>query len=76
VGCLKYQRPDGLFHNISNPDSFVETNLSQMVAYSIDTGIHGGWLPDSYPRHVGPQAPGRQVSESRAFRRRTRLFPF
>jgi unsaturated rhamnogalacturonyl hydrolase len=43
--CLRYLRPDGLFHNImDDPDSFVETNLSQMVAYSIYRGIHSEWL--------------------------------
>jgi len=44
-GCLVHQRPDGLFHNVvDNPQSFVETNLAQMLAYSIYESIHGGWL--------------------------------
>ena len=48
-GCLAYQRPDGLFYNIvDRPDSFVETNLVQMLAFALYTGIHGGWLPASY----------------------------
>ncbi|HQT92594.1 MAG TPA: glycoside hydrolase family 88 protein, partial [Candidatus Kryptobacter bacterium] len=48
-GCLPYMRPDGLFHNIvDNPGSFVETNLSQMLAYSIYRGVKGGWLKKSY----------------------------
>jgi unsaturated rhamnogalacturonyl hydrolase len=48
-GCLAHQRPDGLFHNIVDaPDTFVETNLSQMVAYSIYRGASAGWLNDSY----------------------------
>ncbi len=48
-GCLAYMRNDGLFHNIvDNPDSFIETNLSQMLAYSIYKGIKGGWLDKSY----------------------------
>lgn len=45
VGCLSHMRPDGLFYNVvDNPDSFVETNLSQMLAYSIYRGIKGGWV--------------------------------
>jgi rhamnogalacturonyl hydrolase YesR len=48
-GCLAHQRPDGLFHNVvDEPESFVETNLGQMLAFSIYTGVTGGWLPDSY----------------------------
>jgi rhamnogalacturonyl hydrolase YesR len=45
-GCLKYMRYDGLFHNIvDQPVSFIETNLSQMMAYTIFRGIASGWLP-------------------------------
>jgi len=48
-GCLVHLRPDGFFHNFVNePDSFIETNLSQMIAYSIFTGMTQGWLPESY----------------------------
>lgn len=48
-GCLAHMREDGLFHNIvDNPDSFVETNLSQMLAYSIYRGVKGGWIGRSY----------------------------
>jgi unsaturated rhamnogalacturonyl hydrolase len=48
-GCLAYQRSDGLFHNVvDQPDSFVEVNLGQMLAYSIYTGIGGGWLLEDY----------------------------
>ncbi|MGA2038346.1 MAG: glycoside hydrolase family 88 protein [Bryobacteraceae bacterium] len=48
-GCLAHQRPDGLFHNVvDRPDSFVETNLAQMLAFSIYTGVDGGWLPGGY----------------------------
>lgn len=47
--CLKYQRPDGLFHDIlDDPSSFVETNTAQMLAYTIFRGINGGWLDSSY----------------------------
>lgn len=48
-GCLKHMRKDGLFHNIvDKPDSFVETNLSQMLAYSIYRGVKGGWVDKGY----------------------------
>lgn len=48
-GCLTHQRTDGLFHNVvDDPGSFVETNLAQMLAYSIYEGVRGGWLPPDY----------------------------
>lgn len=48
-GCLAHQRPDGLFHNIiDRPETFVETNLAQMLAYTIYRGIQGGWLSPDY----------------------------
>jgi rhamnogalacturonyl hydrolase YesR len=48
-GVLSYIREDGLFHNIiDKPDSFIETNLSQMITYSIYRGIEGGWLERDY----------------------------
>jgi len=48
-GCLKHLRSDGLFHNIiDDKSSFVETNLSQMLAYSIYRGVKSGWLSSSY----------------------------
>ncbi|HUX95997.1 MAG TPA: glycoside hydrolase family 88 protein [Bacteroidales bacterium] len=47
--CLKYQRDDGLFHDIlDDPTTFVETNTAQMIAYSIFRGVKGGWLDRSY----------------------------
>ncbi len=52
-GCLVYQRPDGLFHDvIDKPDTFVETNLGQMLAYSIYRGLQHGWLDESYRKHA------------------------
>jgi len=49
VGCLRYQRPDGLFHNVVNDaTTFVETNLAQMLAYAVYSGTRDGWLPASY----------------------------
>jgi rhamnogalacturonyl hydrolase YesR len=48
-GCLTWQRADGLFHNvIDRPETFVETNLTQMLAFAIYEGIAGGWLRASY----------------------------
>ncbi len=48
-GCLPYMRADGLFHNVvDDPDTFVETNLSQMLAYAIFRGVGGGWLDAQY----------------------------
>lgn len=48
-GMLPYLRSDGLFHDIlDDTDSFVETNCSQMVAYTIYRGIKSGWLSDEY----------------------------
>ncbi len=44
-----YQRPDGLFHNVvDRPDTFVETNLAQMLAFTIYQGITDQWLPATY----------------------------
>jgi len=48
-GCISYMRSDGLFHDVvDKPDTFVETNLSQMLAFSIYKGVKVGWLEDSY----------------------------
>jgi rhamnogalacturonyl hydrolase YesR len=53
-GCLAWQRPDGLFHDVvDRPDTFVETNLAQMLAYAIYTGVAGGWLDRSYLAKAG-----------------------
>jgi len=50
-GCLANQRQDGLFHDVvDQPESFIETNLSQMLAYSIYRGVVGGWLPPAYKK--------------------------
>lgn len=48
-GCLAHQRSDGLFHNVvDDPSSFVETNLAQMLAYTIYRGVEQGWLEEAY----------------------------
>jgi rhamnogalacturonyl hydrolase YesR len=47
--CLVHQRPDGLFHNmVDRPDTFVETNLAQMLAYTVYRGTRAGWLDKRY----------------------------
>lgn len=46
---IEYMRSDGYFHNvIDDESSFMETNLGQMVAYTIYEGITNNWLPNSY----------------------------
>ena len=48
-GCLKYLRPDGMFHDVINkPDTFPEVNLSQMMCYTIYRGVAAGYLDKSY----------------------------
>jgi rhamnogalacturonyl hydrolase YesR len=52
-GCLAHQRPDGLFHNVvDQPDTFVETNLAQMLAFAMYEGITDQWLPAGYRPHA------------------------
>ena len=48
-GCLALQRSDGLFHDVlDKPETFVETNLAQMLSYAIYTSAGGGWLGNRY----------------------------
>lgn len=43
--AMAYMRPDGLFHDVLDDErTFVETNFSQMMAYSIYRGMSEGWL--------------------------------
>jgi unsaturated rhamnogalacturonyl hydrolase len=52
-GCLAYQREDGLFHDVvDQPETFVETNLAQMLSYTIYRGVAGGWLERGYLRQA------------------------
>jgi rhamnogalacturonyl hydrolase YesR len=52
-GCLAHVRQDGLFHNIvDDPSSFVETNLAQMIAYSIYRGLKGGWMESRFKEYA------------------------
>ena len=48
-GVLAHIREDSLFHDVVDDyESFVETNLSQMLAYALYRAIHGKWLDKSY----------------------------
>jgi rhamnogalacturonyl hydrolase YesR len=48
-GCLAHQTASGLFHDvIDDAQTFEETNLAQMLAYSIYESVRGGWLPADY----------------------------
>ena len=48
-GALQWQRSDGLFHDVlDDPNSFVEVNAAQMLAYTIFRGVHEGYLEASY----------------------------
>jgi rhamnogalacturonyl hydrolase YesR len=48
-GCLTWMRPDGLLHDVvDDPATFVDTNLPQMLAYTIYRGLQHGWLDASY----------------------------
>ena len=48
-GCLTFQRDDGLFCNVvDDPKSFIETNMSQMLAYTIYRGVKAGYLNKEY----------------------------
>jgi unsaturated rhamnogalacturonyl hydrolase len=52
-GCLAHQHPDALFHNVlDQAETFIETNLAQMLAYSIYRGVCGGWLPEGYKENA------------------------
>jgi len=44
-GALPHMREDGLFHDVlDNPETFVETNFPQMMAYTIYRGLAEGLL--------------------------------
>lgn len=52
-GCMAHIRSDGLFYNIIDDDTtFVEANLSQMVAYTIFRGITEKWLDETYLKYA------------------------
>ena len=46
---LRLQRSDFLFHDVlDHPESFVDTNAGQMLAYTIFRGVVNGWLESAY----------------------------
>jgi rhamnogalacturonyl hydrolase YesR len=48
-GCLAHRRPDNRFYDVvDDPTSFAETNLGQMLAYTIYRGTYEGWLDSKY----------------------------
>ncbi|MEN3307491.1 MAG: unsaturated rhamnogalacturonyl hydrolase [Micromonosporaceae bacterium] len=47
--AMRWRRKDGLFHDVVNaPETFVETNFAQMLAYAIFCGVADRWLPFGY----------------------------
>ena len=52
-GCLAYQRSDGLFHDvIDRPNTFVEANLAQMLAFAIYVLLREQCIPAEYRAHA------------------------
>ncbi|MCM1134092.1 MAG: glycoside hydrolase family 88 protein [Clostridium sp.] len=48
-GLLKWMREDGMFHDVvDDPETFVEVNCSQMLAYTLFRGMKAGWLSEEY----------------------------
>jgi unsaturated rhamnogalacturonyl hydrolase len=57
--CLAHRDAGGLFHDVvTDPGTFSEANLAQMLAYAVLTGVADRWLPASYG------AVGRSLIES------------
>jgi unsaturated rhamnogalacturonyl hydrolase len=47
--CLPLRTTSGQFHDVvDDPATFEETNLAQMLAYAMLTGVADGWLPARY----------------------------
>lgn len=50
---LKYQLPDGRFHDIMDEkESFAEGTAAMMMAAAIYRGVYAGWLSDEYIFHA------------------------
>lgn len=46
--CLEHRDQDGVVHDVvTDASTFAETNLAQMLAYAVLTGVADGWLPAS-----------------------------
>ena len=65
-GVLKWKRSDGFFGDvIDEAESFSETNLAQMTAYSIYRGVMQQMIPDTYleEAHLLRKAANSKVTE-------------
>ena len=50
---LKYQLPDGRFHDIMDEkESFAEGSAAMMMAVAVYRGVLEGWLSDDYIFHA------------------------
>jgi len=50
---LPLRHKDGLFHNfLDKPDSFLEANFAQMLAYTIVRGVKEGWLDAAFMKEA------------------------
>ncbi|MCL2248126.1 MAG: glycoside hydrolase family 88 protein [Oscillospiraceae bacterium] len=48
-GALPYMREDGFFHDVlDDPETFIETNFPQMMAYTIYKGLAAGLLDEDH----------------------------
>ena len=58
-GLIIHLRADGLFHDIvDDPNSFIETNLSQMTAFGIYKGVRLGTLDTKYRSYADKMKAG------------------
>ncbi len=65
-GCIAHRRADGLFHDfIDEPETFVESNLGQMLAFAIYSSVQGGWLGNAWLKeaHVMREAAIGKIDE-------------
>jgi len=54
AGCLARRRADGLFHDVlDDTGTFVETNLAQMLAWTIYRGVKAGVVPRTLLAEAG-----------------------
>ena len=63
---LKFQRPDGIFHDfINEPDSFTDGTSAMMLAAFIYRGLREGWLERKYKQHadIARKTMNRKVDE-------------
>ncbi len=66
TGCMAYRRADGLFHDvIDEPDTFIESNLGQMLAFAIYHSVTGGHLSERWLKeaHIMREAAIHKIDE-------------